>query len=147
MNNRENDFYRKLRVKINNWLQTNTGVNHEWREYILLAPDLFHLLTKLMLDDEVPSQKKIKLGAAIAYFISPIDLIPEGFFGPIGFLDDIAVTALVLNDLLNELDPKIISRNWAGEKDILVLIKTIVANASNMLGSGLWSKLKKKFKF
>ena len=27
----------------------------------------------------------------IAYVISPIDLIPEGLFGPVGFLDDFLV--------------------------------------------------------
>ncbi|MEJ2614483.1 MAG: DUF1232 domain-containing protein, partial [Ignavibacteriaceae bacterium] len=136
MNPEEKDFYKKIRKKINDWLESSTGKNQQWSEYILLAPDLFHLLTKLSIDKEIPESKKIKLYAAIAYFISPIDLLPEALFGPVGFLDDITLSAYVLNDIINNVDPKIVTRNWAGDKDILVLIKTIIANANNFLGSG-----------
>ena len=99
MNPEEKDFYKKIRKKINDWLESNTGKNKQWSEYILLAPDLFHLLTKLSIDKELPESKKVKLYAAIAYFISPIDLLPEAFFGPVGFLDDIALSAYVFGDL------------------------------------------------
>lgn len=144
MNSEEKDFYKKIRKKINNWLRTSAGKNNQWSEFILLAPDLFHLLTKLSVDKEIPESKKVKLFAAIAYFISPIDLLPEAIFGPVGFLDDIALSAYVLNDIINNVDPKIVSRNWAGDKDILVLVKTIVANANNFLGSGILRKIKKR---
>ena len=144
MNPEEKDFYKKIRKKINDWLESNTGKNKQWSEYILLAPDLFHLLTKLSIDKELPESKKVKLYAAIAYFISPIDLLPEAFFGPVGFLDDIALSAYVLNDIINNVDPKIVTRNWAGDKDILSLVKTIIANANNFLGSGILKKIKKK---
>jgi uncharacterized membrane protein YkvA (DUF1232 family) len=139
------DFYQKLRAQIMSWLSKKNNRNQRWAEYILLAPDLFHLLCKLMLEAEVPPAKKIKLAAVIAYFISPLDFFPEGFFGPVGYLDDIALTAYVLNDLINEIDPQIVSRHWAGEGDILKLLKTILLNSDKMLGSGLWKKIRKKF--
>jgi len=144
MNPEEKDFYKNIRKKINDWLESNTGKNHQWREYILLAPDLFHLLTKLSLDKEIPESKKIKLYATIAYFISPIDLLPEALCGPVGFLDDIALSAYVLKDVINNVDPKIVKRNWAGDKDILVLVKTIIANANNFLGGRILKKIKKR---
>ena len=144
MNSEEKDFYKKIRKKINDWIVTSAGKNNQWSEFILLAHDLFHLLTKLSVDKEIPESKKVKLFAAIAYFVSPIDLLPEALFGPVGFLDDIALSAYVLNDIINNVDPKIVSRNWAGDKDILVLIKTIVANANNFLGSGMLRKIKKR---
>ena len=144
MNSEEKDFYKKMRSKINIWIENNTGENKQWNEYILLAPDLFHLLTKLSIDKEVPESKKIKLLAAIAYFISPIDLLPEAIVGPIGFLDDIALSAYVLNDIINNVDPKIVARNWAGDKDILALVKTILANANNFLGGRIWNKIRRK---
>ena len=144
MNSEEQDFYKRIRKKVNDWLETNAGNNKQWSEYILLAPDLFHLLTKLSLDKEIPESKKVKLLAAIAYFISPIDLLPEALLGPIGFLDDIALSAYVLNDIINNVDPKIVTRNWAGDKDILVLVKTILANASNFLGSKILRKIKNR---
>ena len=48
-------------------------------------------------------------------------------------------------DIINEVDPKIIQRNWAGDRDILPLIKTIIANANNMVGGGIWKKIKRTF--
>ncbi len=59
--------------------------------------------------------KKLNLVTAIAYFISPIDILPEAILGPIGYLDDLGIAAYVLNDLLNTVDPKIVRRNWVGD--------------------------------
>jgi uncharacterized membrane protein YkvA (DUF1232 family) len=146
MEEAHSDFYRKIRVQINNWLDTRVGREHKWSEYILLAPDIFYLLVKLIGDKDVPDNKKFKLGAAILYFISPIDILPEAILGPIGYIDDIALAAYVLNQLVLEVDPKVISRHWAGERDILDLIKTIIANADKMIGSGAWKKLRDKVK-
>lgn len=146
MNKKEEDFYKNLRIKINKWLDEKVGRNHPWSEYILLAPDLFHLLTKLVVDSDVPDTKKIKIAASILYFISPIDFLPEALLGPVGYLDDVALAAYILNDIINNVDPVIVSRHWAGEKDILALVKTILANADKFLGTGIWKKIKNKFK-
>jgi uncharacterized membrane protein YkvA (DUF1232 family) len=146
MNEQQKDFYQKLRTQIKTWAEKQAGKETSWTEFILLAPDFFHLLCKLMIDKEVPLAKKAKLGAAIAYFISPLDVIPEAIFGPVGYLDDIALAAFVLNDLVNEIDPKIITRNWAGEREPLNLIKTILLNSDKFLGRGLWRKVKKNIK-
>ncbi len=145
MNERQSDFYQKIRKDVKHWLNDNLGKENKWADYILVAPDLFHLLCKLTADSEIPSNKKLKLVAGIAYFISPIDLLPEAFLGPIGYLDDIAVTAYILNDIINEVDPQIVRNHWAGEQDILDLVKTILANADKMIGSKLWNKIRKRF--
>lgn len=146
MNEQQKDFYQKLRLDIKNWLEVTEGRQNKWAEYILLAPDLFHLLVKLSVDPEVPASKKVKLAGIIAYFISPLDFLPEVLLGPVGYLDDIALTAYVLNDMLNEVNPKIVQRNWAGDRDVLLLIKTIIANANNFVGSGVYKKLKRIFR-
>ncbi len=145
MNERQSDFYKKIRKDVKVWLHNNADKNDQWSEYLLAAPDLFHLLYKLSVDKDIPSKKKVKLFAGIAYFISPIDLFPEALFGPIGYLDDISVAAYVLNDIVNEIDPQIVRRHWAGEQDILDLVKSILANADKMIGSKLWKKIRKRF--
>jgi uncharacterized membrane protein YkvA (DUF1232 family) len=139
------DFYRKIRKDVKDWVNDNLDKENKWADYILAAPDLFHLLCKLTTDREIPSNKKIKLVAGIAYFISPIDLLPEMFLGPVGYLDDIAVAAFILNDLINEVDPQIVKKHWAGEQDVLVLIKTILANADKMIGRKMWQRIRKRF--
>lgn len=145
MNRIQQDFYQKLRTDVKTWLNKNLDAENKWSDYVLVAPDFFHLLCKLSVDKEVPSKKKIKLLAGIAYFISPIDLLPEAFLGAVGYLDDIALSAYILNDLINEIDPQIVRKHWAGEQDILDLVKTILANADKMIGGKMWKKIKKRF--
>jgi uncharacterized membrane protein YkvA (DUF1232 family) len=145
MNEKQTDFYHKLRKDVVSWVNKNLDNDNKWSEYVLAAPDFFHLLCKLSVDKDVPALKKIKLVAGIAYFISPIDFLPEAFLGPIGYLDDIAVTAYILNDLINDVDPQIIRKHWAGDQDVLVLIKTILSNADNMIGRKLWDRIRKRF--
>ena len=146
MNKEQYDFYQKLRQQIQEWIQRKSNKKSQLSEFVFLAPDLFDLLCKLMVDKEVPANKKVKLTAAIVYFISPLDLIPEAIFGPIGYLDDVVLAALVLNDLINDTDPKIVTRNWAGDRDVLNIMKTIIANSDKIIGRDLWKKLVKKVK-
>ena len=145
MVSKEYDFYRNLRRKIKDWVLNKNGANNKWAEYILLAPDLFYLLYKLALDKDVLVADKVKLAAAIAYFISPIDLVPEALLGPVGYIDDIALAAYVLNSIINHTDPELIRKHWAGEEDVLEVIQRILKLADQMLGSGLWNRLKAKF--
>ncbi len=138
---KEKDFYQKLRTRIREW-EREKGSNHRFSEYAALAPDLFHLLVKLSLDPDVPGRHKAMLAFAGAYFISPIDIIPD-FIPVAGLLDDVALAAYVLNKLINDLDPDILRRNWAGEDDILETVQRILESADEMVGKGLFGKIVK----
>ena len=81
----------------------------------------------------------------ITYFISPLDFLPEMLLGPIGYFDDIALTAYVINQYINETDAAIVRELWAGDQDILTVLKNIVAAADKFIGSGLWKKIRAKF--
>ncbi|OQC08005.1 MAG: hypothetical protein BWX76_00008 [Candidatus Cloacimonetes bacterium ADurb.Bin089] len=142
---KELDFYQKLRQKIREWLQTEEGKNTKYAEYLMLAPDLFYLLCKLAFDKDVAVAAKANLAGAIAYFVSPIDLIPEGIVGPVGFLDDIVVSVWVLNGIINNTDPAIISKHWPGDEDLLEIVQQILGVADEMLGAGVFKKIKNMF--
>jgi uncharacterized membrane protein YkvA (DUF1232 family) len=141
---KKEDFYIKLRKKIMLWLETKEGRASRWGKHLIFAPDLFHLLCKLVGDKDVPLAEKARLGAVIIYFFSPIDLLPELLLGPLGYLDDIALAAYALNRLINLTDPAIVRRHWAGEEDVLQVIQSILTSADKMIGSGLWEKIKGK---
>jgi uncharacterized membrane protein YkvA (DUF1232 family) len=143
MSDQNNDFYQKLRMGIREWLESEEGRSNKWAEYLLLAPDFFHLMWKLSADPDVPAKEKAKLAGALAYFISPIDLIPEGLLGPVGYLDDIALAALVLNGIVNHTGPEVLARHWAGDEDVLIAIRRILAVADEMVGAGVWRKIKR----
>ena len=142
MNEEQHDYYIKLRKKIEDYLRKH---DNRYTDYLLLAPDLFHLLVKLSLDERVPSDKKAKFALVIAYFISPLDLLPELMLGPLGYLDDIALTAYVINQYINETDSSIVRELWAGDQDILTAIKNIISATDKFIGSGLWKKIRSKF--
>lgn len=140
------DFYQGFREKIRKWLASEEGKSNKFAEYLMFAPDLFHLLCKLSLDEGVPIKEKAKLVGAIAYFVSPVDLVPELLLGPLGYVDDIALAAYVLNGIINNSDKELVEKHWAGEGDVLEVIQQIIRVADEMVGSGLWDKLKNKFR-
>ncbi|APF17187.1 protein of unknown function DUF1232 [Caldithrix abyssi DSM 13497] len=134
------DFYKKLRKQIEAYLKKK---DFEYADLLLLVPDFFHLLYKLMRDPRVPSDKKLKFAAVLAYFITPLDLLPEAVLGPIGYMDDLALAAYVLNDFINQGDVDLVHEHWAGKSDVLASIQNILTVADHYLGKGLWNRIKR----
>ena len=139
------DFYQALRARIAAWLASK-GKGYKHAQFLLLAPDLFHLLARLMLDSRIPAGDKAGLGAALAYFISPVDLLPEAFLGPAGYVDDVALAAYVLSRLINAGHGAVARELWAGDGDLFESIQHILEVADQALGSGLWERLKKQWR-
>jgi uncharacterized membrane protein YkvA (DUF1232 family) len=139
------DFYQKLRMRLKEWA-AGTGKDSTALKYVLLAPDFFHLLCKVLLDRRVPAREKAKVGGAIAYFMSPLDVVPEGLFGPAGYVDDVALAAYVLNSVLESAGPEVLREHWAGDGDVLEQIRSVIKAADKLLGSGAWSKIKRLIK-
>ncbi len=138
----DTDFYQQLRNRFKTWIKTDEGRNYKFAEYLLAAPDLFHLMCKLALDKTVSVKHKAMLGGAVAYFLSPIDLVPEIILGPLGYVDDVGLAAFVLRKIINE-NPAPVLEHWAGDGDILKLVQKILDVADQMIGKGLWNKVKK----
>ncbi len=128
------DFYRGLRQQVG-------GYTGAYAEYVLLVPDLFVLLTRLMLDRRVDSKQKAYLGAAVAYVVSPVDLIPERIFGVLGYLDDLAVMVAALNMALNDIDRQVVLEHWSGRADLLDTVQKVLAQADQLIGKGRLEKI------
>ena len=134
-------FYTKLRNRITDWAASKTGRENRWLDVLLVAPDFFHLLCRLMADPDVPAAQKAKAGALIAYYISPLDFMPEAIMGPFGYADDVALAAWFVNQLVNQINPAIVARNWAGSTDMLKQVHHISEVGDEMLGGGMWKKV------
>jgi uncharacterized membrane protein YkvA (DUF1232 family) len=128
------EFYETLRGRV-------AGYTGEYADHVLLLPDLFLLITRLMLDGRVDLRHKAYMGAALAYVISPIDLISERRFGVLGYLDDLVVVVAALNALVNDIDPAIVAGHWSGKGDLLASMQKILAQADNLVGSGRLEKI------
>ena len=146
---KQKDFYLKLRNKVSEWFESNADQKPEYANYILLVPDFFYLLVRMTLDDRIPAIDKAKFAGVIAYFISPIDFLPEALLGPLGYLDDLALTCYVLNLYINQQDEAgkdVVKELWPGDQDVLDTIQSVLQKADEWLGSGLWEKIKNVYK-
>lgn len=149
---KQKDYYLQLRDKVSEWFEKNADKKPEYANYILLVPDFFYLLVRLTLDDRIPAIDKAKFAGVIAYFFSPIDFLPEALLGPLGYLDDLALTCYVLNLYINQQDEAgkaVVKELWPGDQDVLDTIQSVLQKADEWLGSGLWEKIKsvyQKFK-
>lgn len=132
-----NDFYQKIRKEMRDWLESKAGKSHTAAEYLMMVPDVFHLLTKLMIDKDVNTGEKAKVGATITYFVSPLDFFPEAVFGPAAFADDLALGIYVIHSLINTSHAAVLRRHWAGEKDILDVARSIVKSSYDLLGKNI----------
>lgn len=139
------DFYQKLRRKIQKWLDTRAGGVGKLGRYVLFAPDFFHLLSRLMLDSRIDSTSKGKIGAGILYFFAPIDFLPELLVGPGGFLDDVVVAVYIINTLLNKFPAEVIEEHWAGDKELLSVVRGISNSGSRVVSKIPAGRLVKRF--
>jgi uncharacterized membrane protein YkvA (DUF1232 family) len=90
------------------------GRGTEAKQLVRLIPDLGALVRGLLGDDRVPRGSKVLLWVALAWVVSPIDLVPE-FLPVIGPLDDVVVVALVLRHLAKSAGPDVVREHWRGD--------------------------------
>jgi len=100
------------------------GRRSQARELAALIPNLVILFRGLLGDPRVPRSSKRWLWFAVAWFLSPIDLIPE-FLPVVGPLDDAIVAALVLRHVLRRTDRTVLADYWRGEPGTLDAILRI----------------------
>ena len=140
-------FYSKLRTRVADWLE-DRALDAKIKEYLLLLPDLLALLIRALRDPRIDLARKLELVPALLYVISPIDLIPD-FLGPIGFVDDVVVMALVLLNLIRFTGSQgadILREHWEGPADVLERIQWLAAKADTVLASGVLAQLRRLFR-
>jgi len=122
LNPREQRFYDRIRSRV---AAPQPGQRSGLRDTLLLLPDLTVLLLRLLRDDRVSVGDKGIALAGIAYVLSPLDLMPEFLFGPIGLLDDLVVIAATLSRLVNHVHPDVVRSHWSGQGDALEVIQRV----------------------
>jgi len=140
---RAEDFYHRLRRRLDSWLATNEGRRYQFARLLVVVPDFLHLLIRLAFDGRVHAGARSQLVATLAYVMSPIDLLPEAFVGPMGFADDLVLMVLVVRRLLHSVPREVIAEHWAGEQDLFELVETVLETADQMIGGKRWSRLRK----
>jgi uncharacterized membrane protein YkvA (DUF1232 family) len=111
--------------------------NYEGRhdDLIYQAPAFYRLLTHILDDPRLPRKLRPLVLVGIAYFILPIDIIPEELEGPYGYVDDIWLCAWVAKQVVKEVgSEEILVCHWDGESDLLVLIDEILSKERSLIG-------------
>lgn len=88
------------------------------------VPDLVRLVARLAADPVLPRSVKLALAAALVYLLSPLDVLPD-FVPVVGYLDDVAIVAVVVDGLLNHVDRGLVLRYWPGTPQSLEQVASV----------------------
>lgn len=92
--------------------------NGEYASFIDCGPNLFKLLCNLLTQEELSKELRLKISAAIAYYVIPNDVVPEEEYGPYGYIDDIFVSVHVLREVAEEYGYDYLQQFWTAETDV-----------------------------
>lgn len=105
----------------------------DWSDIViegaLFLPNVAKLVSRLMRDSRMPIRKKVPVVAALGYTFLPIDLIPDAIPG-VGFLDDMVVLSVAVDNLIASADPSLIVEHWDGSVDAWDLASSLMRSFS-----------------
>jgi uncharacterized membrane protein YkvA (DUF1232 family) len=95
-----------------------TGAKRTVMHYIKQLPNFVRLLAGLITDPRVALVDKLLVFGAIAYIVTPIDLIPD-FIPFIGEVDDVYLLVIALQRLISNAGRLVLLDHWGGEAEDL----------------------------
>ena len=111
-------------------------------DFFLLIPDVFVLLLRLALDRDVPKEQRALIGGALAYFVLPVDLLPEAFVGPAGYADDLVLAAAMLTQAFGrDLEP-FAEKYWSGSGTLRRALSDALTAGQGLLNTDIYAKIK-----
>jgi len=131
---REKRVYDRLRASV---VTREPGGRAGLRDLLLFLPDMVVLLLRLARDPRVPAGAKAVAMLGIGYALSPIDILPELLFGPIGFLDDLLIATAAISYIVNHVHPDLVRAHWPGPGDVLDAVKRVLAWSEGLVGKTL----------
>ena len=91
-----------------------TGAKRTVMDTIRQLPNYVRLLFGLLTDRRVATIDKILVGAAIAYILTPVDLIPD-FIPFLGEVDDVFLLVTALQRLIANAGRSVVLQYWVGD--------------------------------
>ncbi len=137
-------FYDRLRERVMKAVEERGGkLGPAAVRALLVVPDVFILMVRLTMDREVPSSARAMIGGALAYFILPVDLLPEAVMGAGGYLDDLVLASAVLaHTFSGDLEPYA-RKHWSGKEDLRKVLGDVADAAQGLLGQNMYDRVKK----
>ncbi|NYB52407.1 MAG: DUF1232 domain-containing protein [Methanobacteriaceae archaeon] len=107
MENEFKDFYDVLSDNL-------ASYDGDYASFIDHGPTLYKLLTDVLNDENITNKMRLEISAAIAYYVIPMDVIPEQIYGPYGYIDDIYISAYVIKKIAKDLSYELLEKYWIG---------------------------------
>ncbi len=102
------------------------------RELLRGIPRFLVLLGRLLRDPRVSATDKALLAAAVAYAVTPLDLMPD-FLPLLGQLDDLFFVALAVERLVASAGPELVQAHWDGSQAVLGALSGSLADLARRL--------------
>ena len=136
-------FYDRLRKRIQAYVEKKGGrLAPHVVDLFLVIPDVFILLLRLALDKDVPKESRRLVGGALAYFVLPVDLLPEAIVGPAGYADDLLLAVAVLAHAFGrDLEPYA-EKYWSGSSSLRRTVGDALEAGHGLLGTDLYGRLR-----
>ena len=119
------DFYDTL-------IENLESYNGEYASFIDCGPNLFKLLCDL-LDYDIKKEIRLEICGAIAYYVVPMDVIPEQIYGPYGYIDDIFMSVYALRKVADEYGYEFLQEVWENDNNIKDVMDECYENALDVL--------------
>lgn len=103
-----------------------------FKDALLALPNLLSLLVRLMRDPRVDRRRRLVAMGAVAYVISPVDLIPE-VIPVLGKADDVLVVILALRMLLDGAEEDLLAEMWGGPPEVLEVFDDLLEWAAALV--------------
>ena len=127
MENKFKDFYDVLRENLDSY-------RGEYESFVDHGPDIYKLLTDILNEKSLNPKLRMKICAALGYFVVPFDIIPEQIYGPHGYIDDIYICSYVLKEIKEDKGIIFLDELWEGDEEIADVLEVCYNQSKDILG-------------
>lgn len=130
--------YDRIRARVLSYVERRgSRLGRRLAETLLVVPDVLLLLIRLVLDPSVPRETRAVVGGGLAYFLLPLDVVPELLVGPPGYLEDLLVASTVLAFAFGDDLERYAERYWSGSDHLRRVLGDIADSTSRLLGTDI----------
>ena len=122
-----------------------TGARRTVLGTVQMLPAYVKLLVGLITDKRVNIVDKVLVAGAVAYILSPLDLVPD-FIPFLGQVDDIYLLMMAIQRLLSNAGRKVLADHWTGPITALSVdsIRNVLSAAAFFLPRGIRRRLRRR---
>ncbi|GIU69270.1 MAG: hypothetical protein KatS3mg002_0506 [Candidatus Woesearchaeota archaeon] len=99
---------------------------------IKYIPDFFKILSDMLDYEEVDKESRILINAALGYFVSPDDVLPDDIYGPEGYVDDVFLCTYVIRKLYPSYK-SLMKKLWNNNVDFEIAVEESYIKCKNYL--------------